>query len=124
MNFEGNTGVYQLYTIARINSIINKNKIGDNYDYSTLNTKELEILNKILTAPIILNDTIDKLKPHMIVNYCYELSNLFNTWYNTTNVSKEEDPIRKSTLLLLLTKFRDNQVYLLDKLGIKTLTEL
>ena len=124
LNFEGNTGVYQLYTIARINSIINKNKIGDNFDYSTLNVKELEILNKILTAPIILNDTIDKLKPHMIVNYCYELSNLFNTWYNTTNVSKEEDPIRKSTLLLLLTKFRDNQVYLLDKLGIKTLAEL
>jgi arginyl-tRNA synthetase len=124
LNFEGNTGIYQLYTIARINSILNKNISVKAFDYSTLNPKEIEILNKMYLAPIVLNDAIDKLKPHIIVNYCYELSNLFNGWYNTTNVGKEVNPIRKSTLLMLLTKFRDNQVYLLDKLGIQTLEEM
>jgi arginyl-tRNA synthetase len=124
LNFEGNTGVYQLYTIARINSILNKNVSVKALDYSLLTPQELNILAKINLAPIVVNDAIDKLKPHIIVNYCYELSNQFNSWYNTTNVSKEENPIRKATLLILLTKFRDNQIYLLDKLGIKTLEEL
>jgi arginyl-tRNA synthetase len=124
LNFEGNTGVYQLYTIARINSILNKNVSVKAFDYSLLTPQELNILSKIYLAPIVVNDAIDKLKPHIIVNYCYELSNQFNSWYNTTNVSKEENPIRKSTLLILLTKFKENQIYLLDKLGIETLEEL
>jgi arginyl-tRNA synthetase len=119
LSFEGNTGMYQLYTIARINSIIKKNQaMVKAIDYETLTTEELLILDTYLTTPIVLNDAIDKLKPHIIVNFCYDLANQINSWYNTTNVSNEINPIRKATLIVMLMNIKQKLESLLETLGI------
>ena len=126
LTFEGNTGIYQLYTVARINSILLKfdiNKITQ-FDISKLNPKEQIILNKVLVSNIVIDEAIEKLKPHIIVNYCFELANLLNSWYNTTSVLKEEDILRQETLLRLLILIKSTLIFSLDQLGIKTLEEM
>jgi arginyl-tRNA synthetase len=124
LSFEGNTGMYQLYTIARINSVINKNPIESTIDYSTLTDIELNIARKLLTLPILLNDTITKLKPHYLVNYCYDLTNQVNSWYNTTSLLKEDNLTRKATLIELLKATMETLIFCLDKLGIESLDEI
>lgn len=124
LNFEGNTGVYQLYTIARIHSILDKLDNTSQIDINTLTEPEKLIFSTILLEPSILNDTVSKLKPHILVNYNYELTNLFNSWYNTTSLIKESDTIRQATLIHLLKLIVQVLEYNLDKLGILTVKKL
>ncbi len=124
LSFEGNTGMYQLYTIARINSILNKNPTSSVFDINTLTPDEILIAKQVLLLPFQLNESIDKLKPHYLVNYCYELTNSINSWYNTTSLINEKDDVRKSTLVKLLNTVKESLIYSLDKLGIDTLEEV
>jgi arginyl-tRNA synthetase len=124
LSFEGNTGMYQLYTLARINSVIQKNRTSGQVDYSLLNEAELSIAKKIILFPLQLNEAINKLKPHYIVNYCYELTNMINSWYNTTSLLKEENQNRKATLIELLSEVQSTLIFALDKLGIEALEEI
>ena len=125
LHFEGNTGMYQLYTYARINSILEKIKANPiNFDYNILNQKEKILYNTLLTAPYQLNESITRLKPHIITNYCYDLANQFNSWYNTTSLINETDSTRQETVMLLLLELKIILKYMLDKLGIEVLDKI
>ena len=85
---------YVQYAYARINSIfrilkinINKNiKIGENFK---LNRHEIEILKKITEWPKCVEITSNKLEPHRIPFYLYELVTLFHSYWNMGKENKE-----------------------------------
>ena len=102
---------YVQYAYARINSIfrilklkLNKNiKIKD--DNFILNQYEIEILKKISEWPKCLEISSNKLEPHRITFYLYELVTLFHAYWNIGKDNKEfkfvSEEINNSRLVLL-----------------------
>ena len=86
---------YVQYAYARINSVfrfsnlnLNKKIKMDNEKF-TLNQHEIEILKKILEWPRCLEITLNKLEPHRITFYLYELVTLFHAYWNLGKDKKE-----------------------------------
>ena len=85
---------YVQYAHARINSIFRllklnldkKMKLDDNFN---LNTYEIEILKKISEWPKCVEISSNKLEPHRIPFYLYQLASLFHAYWNLGKENKE-----------------------------------
>ena len=120
LKFEGNTGVYQLYTYARLDSILTKNKF-----YSEkLNTLEKQLLTKTVYLNYILSKVAQSHKVHLLTNHLYELTTMINNWYPKHSVNGEKDMERKNSLLIMCHLLKSHLALGLDLLGIKVVEEL
>jgi len=127
LQFEGNTGVYQLYTVARLNSILKKNPETNRIkelDLNKLNETEKLLLKKITTLPWILENITQIYKPHLLCNYLFELASEINSWYAKYSVSSETDLERKNNLLNLCNILKLHLISALSLLGIDSLEQL
>jgi arginyl-tRNA synthetase len=129
LSFEGNTGVYELYTLARINSILRKNLITTDYrlqitDYDKLNHDEILILKKCFVLTQTVEKVIESYKPHYLTNYLYELSTSFNSWYAKHSVNNEIDEGRKKQLLSFCSIIKNQLETGLKLLAIEVLEEM
>ena len=135
LKFEGNTGVYQLYTYARLDSILTKNKFYSEFniqDYRDLDIESIEKLNtlekQLLTKTVYLNYILSKVaqshKVHLLTNHLYELTTMINNWYAKHSVNGEKDTERKNSLLIMCHLLKSHLALGLDLLGIKVLEEL
>lgn len=95
IDFNGHTGPFIQYTHARIKSIlrkfdsnVNDIKIADNI---VLHDKEKELIKLQYDFPAILADASNTYNPAVVANYIYELTKLFNQFYNECPVLKEEN---------------------------------
>ncbi len=129
LSFEGNTGVYQLYTLARINSILRKNNLIEKpklvaSSFDKLNQDELIILKKCLILTQTIEKVIDSYKPHYLTNYLYDLSTSFNSWYAKYSVNNEPNLERKNQLLKFCIIIKDQLETGLELLAINVLDEM
>jgi arginyl-tRNA synthetase len=129
LSFEGNTGVYQLYTLARINSILRKNAQSENEEsevnnFNKLNRDELSILKHCFVMTQTVEKVIDSYKPHYLTNYLYELSTSFNSWYSKHSVNNELDLERKIQLLKFCSITKNQLETGLELLAIDYLEEM
>ena len=104
---------YVQYAYARINSIFRslkltlKNKIKLENNKFTLNEYEIEILKKISEWPKCVELSSNKLEPHRIPFYLYELASLFHSYWSLGNENKEfrfisDNNIQNTSRLVLL----------------------
>jgi arginyl-tRNA synthetase len=85
---------YVQYAHARINSIFRllklnldkKMKLDENFN---LNSYEIEILKKISEWPKCIEISSNKLEPHRIPFYLYQLASLFHAYWNLGKENKE-----------------------------------
>ena len=126
LSFEGNTGVYQLYTIARLNSILRKNSFegGGDLKFDLLNSAEQKIIKNCWLTPLILDQISQNYKPHILCNHLFEIATMVNSWYAETSVSREENPERKQTLLNFCDQVQGHLKAGLNLLGIESLVEM
>ncbi len=52
-------------------------------------SEEMEIINKILEYPKVVEMAVKKLEPHLIANYLYELASAFHSFWNMGNERHE-----------------------------------
>jgi arginyl-tRNA synthetase len=95
IDFNGHTGPFIQYTHARIKSILRKFE-GNTQAISiseaiTLHEKEKELIKLQYEFPIILTESANTYNPAVVANYIYELTKLFNQFYNECPVLKEEN---------------------------------
>ena len=128
LTFEGNTGVYQLYTFARLNSILTKNGVNletnPELNLNFLSLDELTILNYLNQLPIILEEICSSYKPHSLSNYLFNLATMVNSWYTKVNVTNEKDSERKASLLAFCQLLAKHLEETLSLMGIETLESL
>jgi arginyl-tRNA synthetase len=127
LKFEGNTGVYQLYTYARLNSILRKTSAENpqnQINWQLLNTDEQNILKLTYNLNYILDRICDNYKPHQLTTHLYDLATAINSWYAKYSVSDEKNLERKETLLNFCWQLKNYLKFSLDLLGIITLEEL
>lgn len=120
--FEGKTGPYIQYAIARINSIIRKaDEAGLGLgDIMITNKEERELALKVLQLNNIVFRAHEEKEPSIISDYVYTLAQSFSSFYNTSPIMSEEDKKIASSRLRLAKLVRDILVLLLDLLGIKS----
>jgi len=106
IDFNGNTGPFIQYTYARINSLLKKAvEAGNNFYTYDINFNILSVeknLIKLLKEyKIIIKQAAEELNPAIVANYVYELSKLFNQFYQEIPILKEKDNNIKSFRLAL-----------------------
>ena len=98
---------YVQYAYARINSIfrilnlpLNTELKVSNSDFN-INSHEIEILKKIAEWPKCIEITSNKLEPHIIPFYLYEISTLFHSYWNLGNENKDFRFIQMREIIIL-----------------------
>lgn len=96
LSFEGNSGPYLQYTVARCNSVIQKaphlqveNLQGA---YSNLNEEELLVLRTLVRFSEVIANAAKNYSPNLLCNYLYDLASKFNTFYAKYKILKPDDP--------------------------------
>jgi arginyl-tRNA synthetase len=125
-SFEGNTGPYILYTLVRINSILNryKNEGGtlseaDRHIAAPVTDVEKELDLCLARFPEVMEAARAELAPHRICQFMYETSETFSRFYTHVKILTEPDEEKKRSYLSLLALVRDLLTVCTDLLGIE-----
>ncbi|WJY27536.1 MULTISPECIES: arginine--tRNA ligase [Sporosarcina] len=98
MNFEGETGPYVQYTIARISSLLTKG--GDEEgtpSFDGLGESAWPVVKLLGEYPLMIQKAFDQADPSLIAKFSLKLSREFNKYYATTRVL-EQSPGRQDRL--------------------------
>ena len=92
IKFEGFTGPYVLYMIARINSILRKGKTSKKIDFNLLNSPEEKHLILMLGEyGEALKKSFANYNPSVLVKYSFDVAQAFSNFYAKHTVLNSED---------------------------------
>lgn len=104
VSLSGNSGPYVQYAYVRTQSILSKSSFrprgSEAEDFSRLQEKEeLEILRMLVKFPVILSSSALHQAPHIVCLYLFELSQMFNLFYQKHSVTKGQVQKERATLV-------------------------
>ena len=127
VSFNGSSGPYLQYTVARINSIIRKtknSKLSTQIKYEELkDEKESVLIIKLAKYPEILAAAGKNYDPSEIAKYLFELAQEFNDYYHSVQILKTKLEI-KSARLALISAVKQTLTNGLELLGIETVEKM
>ena len=119
--FEGNTGPYIQYAAARISSLIKKGGPVDKEAAFVLNEPQERLLAlQLLQYSTVLQNTVKHLEPHRLCTWLFELTEAFNSFYQTCPVLRVDDSAVRGSRLRLAELTGRVIVDGLDVLGIES----
>ncbi|NWO19518.1 arginine--tRNA ligase [Leptotrichia sp. oral taxon 223] len=130
LSFEGNTGPYLQYTYVRIMSIFRKLKKEninvENKDIilENMNGIERELAVELLRFPQAVIKSYESYRPNIIADYLFDTAKLFNNFYNSNSILKEEDKKVMDARILLAEKTAFILKQGLGLLGINTVDRM
>ena len=130
LSFEGNTGPYLQYTYVRIMSIFRKLKeenieVKNNDIISDdMNGIERELTVELLRFPQAVVKSYENYRPNIIADYLFDTAKLFNNFYNSSSILKEEDKKVMDARILLARKTAFVLKEGLSLLGINTVNRM
>ena len=119
--FEGKTGPYIQYAIARINSILRKakeNNVAPKQIVIT-NNEERDLALKIAQLSAAVWRAHSEKEPSVIADYAYTLAQVFSSFYNASPIMTADTTEQKESRLALAKLVKDILVKLLYLLGIE-----
>lgn len=126
-SFEGRTGPYLLYTVVRINSILQKAGTFQT-DFRHLEQYLTPEIRNILLNIVKLTDaytvTLNTLSLNTLAEAIYNLANSFSVFYTAHNILGETDPAKKQLLLSVAQLTKTALEIGLDTLAIDTVTKM
>lgn len=127
LSFEGKTGPYLLYTVSRINSILDKaNEFS--FEESDFITPQSEEERDLMLNLLFINDAFENAfrekAPNFIADYVYNLAASFNKFYVNSRILAEEDKLKRGSWLKLLQLVKNILELQLSMLGIDTVTRM
>ena len=130
LSFEGNTGPYLQYTYVRIMSIFRKLKEEninvENKDIilENMNGVERELAVELLRFPQTVVKSYESYRPNIIADYLFDIAKLFNNFYNSNSILKEENKKIMDARILLAEKTAFILKQGLGLLGINTVDRM
>ena len=120
--FDGKTGPYMLYTVARINSLLNKiefePKSGMKLNFEVPEFKAIAIsIFKIINA---YQAGFNEKLPNILCEACYDTANAYNEIYGKYRILTEKNSVLKNTLLTITFAVKKVLEQTLNVLGIDT----
>lgn len=104
--FEGKTGPYIQYAVARINSILRKASVEPGAIVIT-NKEERDLALKIAQLNAVIARAEAEKEPSIISDYAYNLAQVFSSFYNASPIMNEEDKAKAASRLKLAKLVRD-----------------
>tara|TARA_B100001029_G_scaffold137061_1_gene116092 strand:- start:975 stop:1553 length:579 start_codon:yes stop_codon:yes gene_type:complete len=124
-NISGKTGIYVQYAQVRAKKIIiNSNLKLDSGNLNVSNISERNLIIGLLNLELSIKQSIKFNEPHHLANYLYEISNLFNIFYQEENIINLKNEDSKKSKLLLTKYFLDTAGLVFKCLGIETVDEM
>ena len=117
--FEGKTGPYIQYAIARINSILRKAGEIKPGKIVITNPEERDLALKLMQLNNIVLRTHEAKEPSIISDYAYTLAQAFSSFYNTSPIMSAATPEQAASRLQIAKIVRDVLTLLLNLLGIE-----
>ena len=130
LSFEGNTGPYLQYTYVRIMSIFRKlkeeniNVENENIILEDMTGIERELATELLRFPQAVEKSYESYRPNIIADYLFDMAKLFNNFYNSSSILKEENKKVMDARILLAKKTAFVLKEGLSLLGIKTVDRM
>lgn len=130
LSFEGNTGPYLQYTYARIQSIFRKLKEenitvkNENIILDDMSEIERELGTELLRFPQAIIKAYETQRPNVIADYLFDTAKLFNNFYNSKSILKEENKAVMDARILLAEKTANIIKEGLSLLGINTVDRM
>lgn len=130
LSFEGNTGPYLQYTYVRIISIFRKlkseniNVENKNIILDDMTGIERELGVELLRFPQAVVKSYENYRPNIIADYLFDTAKLFNNFYNSSSILKEENKEIMDARILLAQKTAFILKEGLSLLGIKTVDRM
>ena len=101
---QGNTAPYLLYAVVRIAGIARKGgELGAASSADALQFSEPQewaLVRELLKFDAVIAEVEEELLPNRLCTYLFELSQVFNRFYDQVPVLKAEEPARSSRLAL------------------------
>ena len=121
MASEGKTGVYLLYVVARINSIMRKSQEVSNVKLNGVYSEgERDLLLKLALSGNAFLGAYNEKSPNIICENAYQIAVAFSKFYHDNHIISEADEDKKSSWLSLCTIVKAMLIKHLDILGIQT----
>lgn len=120
-DLNGKTGTYLLYSTIRMKSLLTKAQEQNiTYDnYKTIKTlEERKTIIAMLDLKRIIKRSFENCSLNEICEYLYKITNLYNNFYAGNKVLIEENNDIRSSWLTFTKIIYDNNLYLLQILGI------
>ena len=99
---QGNTAPYLLYALVRIAGIARKggdlDKVANNLQYNE--PEEQRLLRELLKLEDVIITVEKELLPNRLCNYLFEISQIFNRFYDQIPILKADEPFRSHRLAL------------------------
>lgn len=123
-SFTGESGMYILYSIVRMKSILKNNniKLSDKIKFN--NEIENRIIKELSLFPEQINEILKSNEPTHLTKYIFNLTQLFSKFYEEVNISNEEDIVLKSSRIRLLKCLIAVLTKSLKILGIETIDKI
>jgi arginyl-tRNA synthetase len=125
-SFEGFTGPYILYVVARINSLLRKsNGEQGELNFSLLKeNEEKKLLLLMAEYEEVIKKALENYNPSVITKYCFDLAQAFNEFYNKHDILKAETPEIGRARLALASAVKQTLISGLGILTIETVEEM
>ncbi len=124
-NVNGKTGIYVQYSQVRakklIDTIKNQNK---EIKELILNNTDKQLLSKLFLFSYYLKQSALLNEPHHLANYLYEISNLFNQFYENEKLSSITDPNHIASKLYIANLFLTTSHNTMFCLGLVPVNEM
>lgn len=119
--FDGKTGPYIQYAVARINSILRKAAETGIKPAGIIisNKEEKDLALKLAQFNSVVMRAHSEKEPSIISDYAYTLAQTFSSFYNASSIMNAETPELASSRLRLAKLVRDMLKLLLELLGIE-----
>ena len=123
-SFTGESGMYILYSIVRINSILKKNEDCYTEEVKYINDLENKIIKELSLFPEVVDSLLKTCEPAHLTKYIFNLTQDFSRFYEQVNITNEKDEVLKSSRLRLLKAIRKVLTEALFILGIECIDSL
>ncbi len=126
-NISGKTGIYIQYAFVRANKLLESssdNIINISLDFSKLDEVDLNLIKCLIKFEYFFKLALQNNEPHHLADYLYELSNHFNSMYQSTNILDNKNENVKLNKLKITSFFVNYSKLLMESLGIKPVEKM
>ena len=126
-NISGKTGIYVQYAYVRANKLIkdSNEKIEKiKLEFSELDSNDLSLLKGFIKFEHNFNQALINNEPHHLADYLYEISNLFNSSYQSVNILENKNKAIKLNKLKIAHYFLDYSKLIMNSLGIEPVEKM
>ena len=121
-NISGKTGIYVQYALVRAKKLIKISSIDTsnlNLNISDFDEGDVSLTRGLIKFEYYFNLALENNEPHHLADYLYELSNLFNSMYQSENILENKNESVKSNKLKISEYFISYSTLLMECLGIE-----